>query len=91
VGLKPLGEISGNRRANGCSEACPVNPFRRRSIAPAVIDERPQSIDVDIEDSHGIPIHFDDDPNLRLRTFFSGSVCSFAGLAGLARLCRLDH
>jgi hypothetical protein len=47
-----------------------------------MVDERPQSIHIEIEDSHGIPIHFDDDPNLGFRTL-SCSVCSFDGLAGL--------
>jgi hypothetical protein len=87
VGLKPLRQVAGHRRANGGSEACPVNPFGRRSITPSMVDERPQPIHIDIEDSHGIPIHFNDDPNLGFRAF-GGSFCSFGGLAGL---CRLDH
>ena len=83
-------QVPGNRRTNGHPEAGPVDPFRRSRIAFSMVDERPQSIDVEIEDPHWIPIHFDDDPNLGLRAF-DGGVCSLSGLAGLANLGGLDH
>src|SRR5207247_4222816 len=70
MGFQPLEQPPDDCGAHGGMELCGVHPFDWRVVAFAMVDQRPQAIDIESEGTDGVTIDLHNHPHLRLSFFF---------------------